>query len=124
MVPPRWHLLGALYGRDPPSLLCFTDKFFGVEEVNQQLIACNTILDELKANVTHAKAQMKVYADAKRRKVVFHLGELVYLRVQPFKLRSLAKKVNQKLSPHYDGPYTILNKIGEVAYRLDLPLHS
>ena len=104
--------------------MCFTDEIFGVEEVNQQLIACNTILDELKANVTHAKAQMKVYADTKRHKVVFHLGDLVYLRVQPFKLRSLAKKVNQKLSPHYDGPYTILNRIGEVAYRLDLPLHS
>lgn len=57
----------------------------------------NAILDELKANLTHAQAQMKVYADAKRRAVVFQPGDLVYLRVQPFKLRSLAKKVNQKL---------------------------
>lgn len=114
----------ALYGQGPPSLSRFTDKIYVVEEVNQQLMARNTILDELKSNLTRAQAQMKVYVDAKCRKVVFQPGGLVYLRVQPFKLRSLAKKVNQKLSPNYYGTYTILNKIGEVAYRLDLPPHS
>lgn len=57
-------------------------------------MARNTILDELKANLNHAQAQMKVYADAKRCEVVFQPGDLVYLHVQPFKLRSLAKKVN------------------------------
>ncbi|KAH0682484.1 hypothetical protein KY289_020236 [Solanum tuberosum] len=114
----------ALYGRYPPSLLRFTDEISVVEKVNQQLIDHNTILDELKANLTHAQAQMKVYANAKHREVVFQPCDLVYLRMQHFKLRSLAKKVNQKLSPRYYGPYTILNKIGEVAYRLDLPPHS
>ncbi|KAG5589419.1 hypothetical protein H5410_039933 [Solanum commersonii] len=38
--------------------------------------------------------------------------------------RNVQNLVNQKLSPHYYGTYTILNKIGEVAYRLDLPPHS
>lgn len=80
----------ALYGRDPPSLLRFTEDISTVEQVNQQLAALNTILDELKANLTHAQAQMEVYADAKRHEVVFQLGDLVYLRLKPLKLRSLA----------------------------------
>ncbi|OIT32285.1 hypothetical protein A4A49_14426 [Nicotiana attenuata] len=89
-----------------------------------KLVARNTILDELKVNLTHAQVQMKLYVDAKRREVVFQPGDLVYLHMQPFKLRSLAKKVNQKLSAGYYGPYTVLSKIGEVAYRLGLPPHS
>ncbi|KAH0670606.1 hypothetical protein KY290_026014 [Solanum tuberosum] len=60
----------ALYERDPPSLLRFTDEISAVEEVNQQLMARNNILYELKANLSHAQAQMKVYADAKPREVV------------------------------------------------------
>ena len=73
-------------------------------------MAHNNILDELKANLMHSQAQMKVYANAKRREVVFQPGDLVCLCAQPFKLRLLAKKFNQKLSPRYYGSYTILNK--------------
>lgn len=69
----------ALYGQDPPSLLRFTEEISAVEEVNQQLAACNIILDELKANLTHAQAQMKMYADAKHCEVLFQPGDLVYL---------------------------------------------
>lgn len=68
-----------LYGRDPPSLLLFTEEISVVEKVNQQRGARNIILDEFKANLTHAQAQMKMYADTKRPEVVFPPGDLVYL---------------------------------------------
>lgn len=36
-------------------------------------------------------------------------------------MKSLAQRVNEKLSPRFYRPFTILAKVGLVAYHLDLP---
>jgi hypothetical protein len=48
-----------------------------------------------------------------------------HLRLQPYKQMSLkqAKKDN-KLSPKYYGPSKVLQKIGTMAYKLELPTSS
>jgi hypothetical protein len=44
----------------------------------------------------------------------------VYLKVSP--IRGLRRfKVKEKLSPRFIGPFQILQQVGEVAYKLDLP---
>ena len=48
----------------------------------------------------------------------------MYLKIQPYKLKSLATRMNQKLSPRYYGPYEVLDRIGNIAYRLKLPPQS
>eukprot|EP00253_Pinus_taeda_P010515 PITA_10515 len=51
----------------------------------------------------------------------FQEGDQVFLRLQPYKQTSLKDKGCQKLSPQFYGPYQVLQHIGEVAYKLDLP---
>lgn len=49
------------------------------------------------------------------------MGDMVYLRVKPNS--SLKTGRCTKLSPHFCGPFEVLEKINEVAYRLKLPDH-
>jgi hypothetical protein len=48
----------------------------------------------------------------------------VFLCLQPYKKTSLQDEHCQKLSPKFYGPYTILKRVGLVAYQLTLPIHS
>lgn len=111
----------ALYGRDPPPLLKWKERTTRVQEVDQQLQERNQILDELKEQLAKAQNRMKGQADKHRREVEFKKGDVVYLKLRPYRYKSLAKRINEKLSPRYYGPYTIVDKIGRVAYQLQLP---
>ena len=51
----------------------------------------------------------------------FEVGEWVYLRLQPYRHSSVALHQNLKLSPQFFGPFQIIQRVGEVAYKLKLP---
>jgi hypothetical protein len=67
---------------------------------------------------------MKVQTDKRRTERSFNIGDQVYLKMQPHIQQSLATRSNQKLAFHFYGPFKILDRVGELAYRLDLPEHS
>ena len=52
------------------------------------------------------------------------MDELVYVKLQPYVQTSVASRLNYKLSFRYFGPFKILAKVGNVAYKLDLPSTS
>ena len=53
---------------------------------------------------------------------IFNIGDWVFLRPQPYKQMSLKQaKNNNRLSPKYYGPYKVFQKIGTMAYKLELP---
>jgi hypothetical protein len=48
----------------------------------------------------------------------------VYVKLQPYVQMSVARRSSQKLSYKYFGPYIILQKVGPIAYKLQLPESS
>ena len=66
-----------------------------------------------------AQDRQKSYADNRRKDLEFEVGDMVFLRISPWKgVLRFGKR--GKLSPRYIGPYRIVERIREVAYRLEL----
>ncbi|KAI3697692.1 hypothetical protein L6452_30788 [Arctium lappa] len=110
----------ALYGRKFRTPVCWLEagkkQFVGPEIVQETANKVKSIRERLKA----AQDRQKSYADNKRRSVEFQVGERVMLKVSPWKgLIRFGKR--GKLSLRFLGPFTILERIGLQAYKLDLP---
>jgi ribosomal protein L21E len=75
-------------------------------------------------NLLRAQQRMKSQADKHRVERQFKEGDQVYLKLQPYVQTSLGNRSNQKLSYKYFGPYTVLQRVGAVAYKLQLPVGS
>jgi hypothetical protein len=67
---------------------------------------------------------MKFQADKQRTEREFSVGDWVYLKLQPHVQHSVARRTCAKLSYKYFGPYLVLQRIGVVAYKLQLPPSS
>ncbi|GJT78964.1 hypothetical protein Tco_1045689 [Tanacetum coccineum] len=56
----------------------------------------------------------------KRRDVEFNIGDMVLVKLQPYRRVTLAKRYSNKLAKRYYGPFKVLECVGKVAYRLAL----
>ncbi|KAK6121577.1 hypothetical protein DH2020_044681 [Rehmannia glutinosa] len=72
-----------------------------------------------RSGFAHSSRQ-KSYADKRKNDLEFEVGDEVFLGLSPRKGLINPKK-GGKLSPRYVGPYKILQRIGKLAYRLELP---
>jgi len=64
---------------------------------------------------------MKKQADKFRSERQFAVGDLVYLKLQPYIQSSVSRRAHQKLAFKFFVPYCVLEHVGKVAYRLELP---
>jgi hypothetical protein len=110
----------ALYGRRCRTPLNWSEPgerwFFGVDLVKQTEEKVRQIQNNLKV----AQSRQKSYADKRRRPLVFQVGDYVYLKVSPMKGVNRFG-VKGKLAPRYIGPFQIVERCGQVAYKLKLP---
>lgn len=87
----------AVYGRKPRPLIHYGAQNIGISSVEPQLSDSDIILDELKAHLLRAQERMKLPGDKHRRDIQYEVGDLVYVKLRPYRLRSLTKKPNEKL---------------------------
>lgn len=111
----------ALYSRPPPSISAYVPGSSAVHAVDVALRSRDVTLACLKDNMVAAQARMKRLADSHRTERTFRVGDWVYLRLQPYRQLTAATQSYGKLSPKFHGPFRVSQRIGEVAYKLDLP---
>ena len=88
---------------------------FGPELIKESEEKVKLIRDRLKI----AQSRQKSYADSKRKEVTYEIGDRAYLRVSP--LRGVKHfGVQGKLAPRFVKPYRVSERMGKVAYKLEL----
>jgi hypothetical protein len=114
----------ALYGHEPnlgthPMLSTSTNSSVAeaITEIQEQDVV-------LKEHLARAQNKMKLTADKRRRPQEYQVGEQVLLKLQPYAQSSLVNRPYPKLAYKYYGPYEVLEKIGNAAYKLKLPAES
>jgi hypothetical protein len=114
----------AVYGRNLPSVLSYMPGVSKVQEVDTNLTVREGILHSIKDNLVMAQNCMKQQADQGHSEHHFVEGDWVFLRLQHYNKTSLKSQHCEKLAPKFYGPYTMLKRVGSVAYQLSLPIQS
>ncbi|GJS57062.1 retrotransposon protein, putative, unclassified [Tanacetum coccineum] len=116
----------AVYGREPPSLFPYAAGETKNAELEQQLVYRDDMIKLLRQNLQKAQDRMRNQANQKQRELTFQVGDYVFLKIQPYRQKTLAKRRYEKLSPRFFRPYRVKRalphypspKTGKLIYNL------
>lgn len=111
----------ALYGidvRDGLSELSGVVQPSNNPSVNDRLSQIRSIRQEVTGAIAFAQARQARYYDERHKPKSFEVGDRVMLNVKDFRIPGI---LSSKIGPKRIGPFTIMERHGNLAYRLDLP---
>ncbi|GJX28484.1 retrotransposable element Tf2 [Tanacetum coccineum] len=114
----------AVYGKPPPVHIPYIGGESKVDLVDKTLSEREEAVEALKFHINRAQSRMKSHADKGRTDRKFDCGDWVFLKLQPHRQVSLRQGKQNKFLPKFFGPFKVIQRIGEVAYKLDLPSNS
>ncbi|KAK4391075.1 hypothetical protein Sango_2170800 [Sesamum angolense] len=110
-----------VYGQPPPTPIPYKALSSSIEIVDKSLQHREATVKMLKEHLHNAQHRMKTQADKKRSEREFAVGDLVFVKLRPYKQTSLKSHCIYKLMPRFFGPFKVLQRVGAIAYKLELP---
>jgi hypothetical protein len=111
-----------VYGRDPPTFRSYDSGEIRVAAVAQSMAERDEFIEDVRLRLEQAQQYAKLQYDKSHRELVLQVGDWVWVKLRHRPIASVADQARGKLAPRFFGPYKIVDKINEVAYKLDLPL--
>jgi hypothetical protein len=108
----------ALYGYDSIFAAAPTIAVGGVQSVEELCQERLAYSEMLKAKLAAAQNRMKIQADKHRLDREFQVGDRVLLKLQPYVQNSVVSRSHPKIAFKFFGPFTVLQRVGSVAYKL------
>jgi hypothetical protein len=109
------------FGKPPLTIPQYLNGTSNIAAVDDLLGNRETMLTELRRKLAKAQSTMKKFADNHRREVNFEVGDLVLVKLRPHRQTSVTDAPYSKLHKKFYGPFQVLEKLGPVAYKLQLP---
>lgn len=110
-----------LYGHPPRMLGITPETVCDLPDLDAWLKDRASLTQVIQMQLQRAQHRMKQQADKNRSQREFNVGDMVYLKLQPYVQASVAPRSNRKLSFRFYGPFRVLARVGKVAYKLELP---
>nr|GEV00451.1 hypothetical protein [Tanacetum cinerariifolium] len=107
----------------------FLDNVYRLHGMPESIVsdidkAREEFLQVVKFHFKRARDRMVSQANKHRSDRVFEVGMWVYLKLQPHRQVIIRKEHQHKLSSKYYGLFMIVERIGALAYKLELPSNS
>jgi len=109
-----------VYGQQPPTVTTYIPGTSKVQSIDTIFQYRTNTLEALKDNLHMDKKCMKKQTDQHCSERVFQEVDQVFLRLQPYKKKSLKAQGHHKLAPKFYGSYQTIKHIGWMAYKLAL----